>query len=115
MKKYAQINQQIFKILRSKFGENTAEIIEQKFNYSTLLQPIPGQHEPSNIFGVVIDFPVAYQTESEKWMLNLKIIDPSLNQRATHTIESKDNYKKGKKTGDSLVTNNYAGITFFAA
>jgi hypothetical protein len=70
-------------------------LYELKLNYKQLSIPVPGEYEPCNIFGVIIDFPVTYH-QGDKWMLNLKIVDQSLNQKATNIIESRYMYGKMK-------------------
>ena len=60
---------------------------KQKFHYSTLTEPDPGHHEPKNIFAVIIDIRVPYM-QGDKWMLNLKVVDHTINQRATSILQS---------------------------
>ena len=56
----------------------TATETELKLNYQQLAEPVPGQYEHSNIFAVIIDFPISYRM-GDKWMLGINVIDPSLN------------------------------------
>lgn len=72
----------------------TATETELKLNYNSLAEPIPGQYEHSNLFAVIIDFPVCYRM-GDKWMLGINVIDQSLNQRATNEINAPvDKYNK---------------------
>ena len=68
-----------------------------------LSEPQPGQYEPSNLFAVIIDFPVVY-SNGDKHMLNLKVIDPSLNQKASNIVGPNQNQSN----------NVFAAFSFFA-
>jgi hypothetical protein len=54
------------------------------------------------MFGVITDFPISYRL-GDKWMLNINVIDPSLNQKATNEIEAQ--YQALDKYGKSRANN----------
>ena len=74
----------------------------QKFVYTELAKPSLGHTEPYNLFGVIIDATYPnnkcknnFSTDKKpmtRWMASIKLIDPSLNQKAAQILKD---YKDG--------------------
>jgi hypothetical protein len=52
---------------------------------------------------------------TNQWMLSLKVIDPSLNQKATNQIKTQNSKRSNQNGGDSVRSINHAVIQFFAS
>lgn len=97
-------------------NENTATLIDQKLNYLNLTTPQLNHYEPVNIFGVVIEIPQPIK-KNDNWILHLKLVDQSLNQRATKQEAYEDNIhgmKQSMYSRGNTKINSFAIVTFFA-
>ena len=95
-----------------------AKEICQQFIYTRLAEPSTGHTDPYNLFAVILDSTAPYAkdiksyysaSETKKWMLNLKLIDPTLNLRAASILKE---YQKDLDTCRTSSTS--ATVTFFS-
>jgi hypothetical protein len=97
---------------------DSATQTELKLNYSSLSDPIPGQHEISNIFGTIINIKEPYFNKGRinQWMMSVKLVDQSLNQKATNQIKIMNSKRSIQNGGEIIMRNiNHAVIQFFAS
>ena len=109
----------------------------QEFIYTDLAKASLGHTEPYNLFGVVIDSTFPYSREAKfnpnfkqkdnkpnlRWMVNMKMIDPSLNMKAAQILKefesgseaNSKSYQKNKSSSglNYRYSNTYANVTFF--